>query len=218
VCSTIEEGLPPLTVDSSATAICAAFFEALDLDGSGYIEEKEKLQVAKVFGETEEAGKARWAKMLADMDKDHDGKISAAEYARWWLADTKSKQHPNGKYVPGYAQYLLKALDRLTLAMSLSASSICAAFFKAMDEDGSGFIEQAEMLRISEQAFGEDAEASKARWAKMLADMDKNHDGKVSEAEYSEWWMQETKSKQDAEGQFVPGYADYLVASLSKLH
>ena len=66
--------------------------------------------------------------MLADMDKNHDGKISRTEYASWWLADTQSKQQPNGKFVPGYAEYLLKALHRLTLAMSLSASSICAVF------------------------------------------------------------------------------------------
>eukprot|EP01043_Picozoa_sp_COSAG02_P056139 COSAG02_NODE_6612_length_3460_cov_1.770009_2_plen_53_part_00 len=52
----------------------------------------------------------------------------------------------------------------------------------------------------------------------MLSDIDKNHDGKVSAAEYTEWWMQETKSKQNKEGQFVPGYADYLLASLSKMH
>jgi hypothetical protein len=27
--------------------------------------------------------------MLADMDKDHDGKIDCAEYSKWWLEDTK---------------------------------------------------------------------------------------------------------------------------------
>ena len=64
-----------------------------------------------------------------------------------------------------------------------------------MDADGSGFIEETEMLQISEKAFGEDAAASKTRWNKMLADMDKDHDGKVSAAEYTDWWMRETKSK-----------------------
>ena len=52
----------------------------------------------------------------------------------------------------------------------------------------------------------------------MLADMDKDHDGKVSAAEYTDWWMRETQSKQDEEGLFVPGYAEYLLASLAKLH
>lgn len=33
------------------------------------------------------AGEERWAKMLADMDKDHDGKISREEYTDWWFVN-----------------------------------------------------------------------------------------------------------------------------------
>ena len=35
-----------------------------------------------------------------------------------------------------------------------TAAEICAAYFKAMDVDDSGFIEETEMLQISEIAFG----------------------------------------------------------------
>ena len=48
-------------------------------------------------------------------------------------------------------------------------------------------------------------------------DMDKDNDGKISKAEYTAWWMKETAAKHNADGTFVAGYKDYLMATLVKL-
>ena len=97
------------------------------------------------------------------------------------------------------------------------ASDICAAFFKAMDLDGNSYIEEAEVLKISCEAFGECEDAGKKRWAKMLADMDKDDDKKISEKEYSEWWMKDTSDKIQEDGTFVEGYAAFLIENLAKI-
>lgn len=164
----------------------------------------------------------RWNKMLQDMDKDHDGKVSCEEYTSFWMEDTKSKQRDDGTFVPGYAEYLLEKLDKLTelkkeLNAKTPATELCEAFFDAMDLDGSGTITKEEILTCATVAFGETEAAGEERWAKMVADMDKDHDGKISRAEYTDWWMTETKSKQADDGTFEEGYGEFLVAMLLKM-
>lgn len=173
-------------------------------------------------GESELKSMERWNKMLQDMDKDHDGKVSCEEYTNFWMEDTKTKQRDDGTFVPGYAEYLIERLDKLTeLKKELNAKTpaieLCGAFFDAMDLDGSDAITKEEIMTCATVAFGETEAAGEERWAKMVADMDKDHDGKISRAEYTDWWMKETKSKQNDDGTFAEGYGDFLLAMLSKI-
>ena len=110
---------------------------------------------------------------------------------------------------------LLEAAKAVT--SSYSAAQICAAFFAAMDFDGSGSIEAAEAKTISTVAFDESTQAADKCWKQMLKDMDKDHDEKISKAEYTAWWKKTTADKVQADGTFVAGYAKYLLSKLALL-
>lgn len=135
----VEKHSPGISVDSSAEEICAAFFSAMDINSNGYLEEEEMLEISEVaFGESTEDSMIRWNKMLEDMDKDHDGQISMKEYTSWWLADTKRHQTKDGKFVTGYANYLIGSLGRLQhfkkeLNGEIAATVLCEAFFDSLD-------------------------------------------------------------------------------------
>lgn len=138
------------------------------------------------------------------------------------MEDTKPKQQADGTFVPGYAEYLIERLEKLTelkkeLNAKTPATELCETFFDALDLDSSGEITKEEILTCAAVAFGETEAAGEERWAKMVADMDKDHDGKISREEYTSWWMTETKSKQAEDGTFVEGYGEFLVAMLEKL-
>ena len=98
-----------------------------------------------------------------------------------------------------------------------SAADLCAAFFAAMDTNGNGFIEEAEVKAISMKAFGEDDSAAATRWTTMLAEMDANHDTKISKEEYTAHWMKTTSEKISADGTYCDGYAKYLLDKLALL-
>eukprot|EP01050_Picozoa_sp_SAG11_P013752 SAG11_NODE_1628_length_4547_cov_24.204178_2_plen_124_part_00 len=93
-------------------------------------------------------------------------------------------------------------------------------FFDAMDVNSNGSIGKTEMLQISKYAFGETEERGTARWVKMLTDMDTDHNDTINKEEYSKFWQGDVskRGKIAADGKsLVPGYAEYLSGSLSKL-
>mmetsp|Transcript_36796 Transcript_36796/g.54057 ORF Transcript_36796/g.54057 Transcript_36796/m.54057 type:complete len:209 (+) Transcript_36796:90-716(+) len=201
---------------SSVAEICAAFFDAIDHDGSGFIEENEIKTIAMVAFHQDEAGAAKtWADMLGDMDSNKDKKISKEEYVAWWGKKTSNKKQDDGTFKVRYVDFLMTRLKKLDAVKS--ASAFCKAFFDAMDLNGNGFLEEDEIKKISAVAFGEDEAAATKRWSKMLKDMDKNEDKKISQEEYTNFWMSEAKDKIDDDGNFAPKYKTYLSKCLSKL-
>eukprot|EP01047_Picozoa_sp_COSAG01_P037788 COSAG01_NODE_3026_length_6693_cov_4.993036_9_plen_69_part_00 len=42
-------------------------------------------------------------------------------------------------------------------------------------------------------------------------------DEQISQAEYVEWWMAQTASKQNEDGTFAEGYAEFLLTTLNNL-
>jgi Ca2+-binding EF-hand superfamily protein len=57
--------------------------------------------------------------------------------------------------------------------------------FKALDKDGSGFLdlEESSVLAVILGRIMTDADKEK-----MFKDMDTNHDNKVSKEEFAKWW------------------------------
>ncbi len=60
--------------------LLGSIFDLFDFDASGFIEEKEGLEVAFYLEKSNADKPAYWAKMLADMDTDGDGKVSRDEF------------------------------------------------------------------------------------------------------------------------------------------
>ncbi|KAL3943177.1 MAG: hypothetical protein SGBAC_002738 [Bacillariaceae sp.] len=97
-----------------AQRMCDTFFEAIDYDHNGYLEELEVKNVSRwAFGKSAEEADATWKDMLDKMDSNHDEKISQSEYRTYWLASAKTKIQPDGTFVEGYKRYLLKKLVSL---------------------------------------------------------------------------------------------------------
>ena len=65
--------------------------------------------------------------------------------------------------------------------------------FDQLDDDGSGFIEEREGLRIGKWLGGCSGDLS-AFWLKMKADMDSDGDGKISKQEFVTWMAKNTCS------------------------
>jgi len=204
-----------VTKNSPATDICDAFFEAIDLDNSGFLDESEATLIAKVGFGQDEAKAAEYWKDLMRMDANDDNRISKAEYVAWWIKKSDSKKEDDGTYAPEYAEYLMLSLAKIESVRE--ASKLCDAFFNAMDLDGSGFIEKSEAKQISMKAFGQDEAAADEFWIKMLKDMDTNCDKKISRDEYTSYWMSEAAGKLKSNGSFEPGYTTYLWAKLEDL-
>jgi hypothetical protein len=108
--------------------------------------------------------------------------------------------------------------ERKTISVKSSASVICEAFFKCMDFDGNGFIEESESKILSVVAFGKGIEEAEAHWNAMLATMDKDHDKKISQEEYVLWWTgRHAKESINEDGTFIEDYASYLLECLQRI-
>lgn len=108
--------------------------------------------------------------------------------------------------------------ERKTISANSSASEICEAFFKCMDFDGNGFIEEAESKILSVVAFRKDLDEAEEHWSAMLSTMDKDHDMKISQEEYIEWWTgRHAKESINKDGTFVEDYARYLLECLQRI-
>lgn len=206
-----------LSIQSTAMEICSGFFQAMDLDRNGFIEESEMKIIAMVaFDESEEEASKRWQKMLTDMDTNGDRMISQEEYITWWLEHSKDKIVDNTHFRESYATYLLQSL--LRIASVKTAHNLCDAFFDAMDANGDGFLVEDEIKNISKWAFGAKEDSAHETWLIMRDQMDTNKDGKISKEEYSTYWMAQCKGKiQPESGKFVPEYQNYLLGKLGKL-
>lgn len=116
---------------------------------------------------------------------------------------------------------------KMVLSPQSTALEICAGFFRAMDLDRNGFIEESEVKIIATVAFDETEDQAAKRWHRMLTDMDTNHDSKISHDEYVAWWMENTKDKTitrkkegsdtEVETYFAEGYASFLLRSLLRI-
>lgn len=107
---------------------------------------------------------------------------------------------------------------KLSINIKSSAAEICEAFFKCMDFNGNGFIEEGESKILSVVAFDKDLESADAHWTAMVTAMDRDEDGKISKDEYVAWWTERHANKSVKEdGTFVEDYARYLLECLQRI-
>ena len=174
-------------------------FNALDSDGSGYIERQEGLITAKYLGAADKS--EFWDTMLKEMDSDGDGKISKEEYVLWMfekkamrreLAEQlkeeialKLNQH---KALAAAASAPVDDLDIEEIPMDGSAAVAAPAApagkglalqakFKALDLDGDGSITKEEL-----QDFH--AMLSEDQIAKLFAKADKDGSNSITFDEF----------------------------------
>eukprot|EP00934_Nitzschia_sp_Nitz4_P008931 Nitzschia sp. Nitz4//scaffold107_size73032//3530//4414//NITZ4_005750-RA/size73032-processed-gene-0.118-mRNA-1//-1//CDS//3329532563//8921//frame0 len=223
-----------LSVQSTVAELGQAFFECMDFDGNGFIEEGESIMLSIIaFDMSEEQAIQQWREMLATMDANNDYKISRDEYIRWWLlsslqsrgnimwrdgrreALTEASNPEDVIFEEAYAVSLLESLQRILSIKT--AKNVCEAFFEAMDSNKNGYLEESEVISISKWAFGAKPDEAKATWIDMLHKMDTDHDSRVSKGEYSAYWMEQTKGKIQPDGSFVKGYRHFLLKKLSKI-
>lgn len=108
--------------------------------------------------------------------------------------------------------------DKQSISIKSSAIEICEAFFKCMDFNGNGFIEEGESKILSVVAFDKDLESADAHWTAMVTAMDRDYDGKISKEEYVAWWTEKHANKSVKEdGTFVEDYARYLLECLQRI-
>merc|ERR1712129_318536 len=98
-----------------------------------------------------------------------------------------------------------------------AAYEFCCSIFKSFDPDGDGFITQAENAQIATQVFGmTDAEAEQ-QWQDILAKMDTNGDGQISEEEYVTYWLGKSERHVLSNGDFEEDFKVYLRKVFSKI-
>lgn len=144
-------------------AIAHAKFEELDVDKSGYLENEELLKVTDwvmlYFGDKmgSDPGAVR-KKIMQRLDANNDGKLDLAEFE----------------------ELFNMILQRMSIIERARAK------FKEMDTDKSNFLEKEEINAVIEwslQAFPADDDLTNYK-KKLLADIDKNGDGKLDQQEF----------------------------------
>ena len=102
--------LKKISAVKAANKMCDLFFDAIDTNKDGYLEQQEVKNVSKwAFGESARACEARWQDMLLKMDTNHDERISKDEYRTYWLSKAKHKIMPDGTFVDGEFAFVLNS-------------------------------------------------------------------------------------------------------------
>jgi len=163
-------------------------FREVDTDKSGELNVQQIKQMSTKLGQklTDNA----IASIFAKMDKNNDGKIDAKEFITWFNAEATKE---------GIKSYFHQKIFNV---------------FKAIDTDGSGFIDRKELNEISVR-IGHDL--SKAKIDTIFKEMDANNDGKIELNEFIEWMDKETDEtgfRQMLNGEMASGEKDWLKGSL----
>jgi hypothetical protein len=92
------------------------FFEALDSNGDGFIEEAEFLLMLSLSEDLFD-GESGASPLWANINKTNTEKVSKDEFASWWEKATHHKLHDDGTFADegGYAKRLKALLEKLTL-------------------------------------------------------------------------------------------------------
>eukprot|EP01050_Picozoa_sp_SAG11_P010647 SAG11_NODE_1079_length_5962_cov_20.499232_1_plen_737_part_00 len=102
----------------TAEEFASLFFDAIDLDGGGTIEQDEVEKLGSALGESEAQTRSKWIHLLAG-DSDKDGHISKSEFVQQWVQDTQSKIGADGCYTTIFTASLQTSLEQLRTGIEL---------------------------------------------------------------------------------------------------
>ena len=127
--------------------------------------------------------------MMSDLDVDHDGKIDPSEWSTYWAKCKSAGINVEGRLnwieekVVSLEQGRAASKTKKTLRCK-SATDIpeimkrATSIFLDIDEDQSGSLERAELLKIL---------GTTERVTPALLELDSDKDGKVSVVEFCQW-------------------------------
>eukprot|EP01121_Diplochlamys_sp_Union-15-3_P021259 TRINITY_DN856_c0_g1_i2.p1 TRINITY_DN856_c0_g1~~TRINITY_DN856_c0_g1_i2.p1 ORF type:complete len:153 (-),score=26.86 TRINITY_DN856_c0_g1_i2:67-525(-) len=147
---------------SANVNVLVSYFKKYDADNSGYITTSEFSKLCYDLGYymdtvTQEA-------VLAQIDKDHSGKLEFTEFCNWWASQDKFKIFDYEKN-----PLILKAIE----------------YFQKYDTDNSGQIGVAEYKQLAKD-LGQ-VGLSEIDYKAGLKVLDKNKDGNIQFNEFISW-------------------------------
>merc|ERR1712048_69839 len=172
----VDAGIKAMQLTEEQQKSVQTTFRAIDKDGSGTIEAKELKVAMQALGKNMSDDEV--SAILADLDIDHNGKVEEVEYMQM-VSDSVQHLDSKNQTEPAMKRPAILPDEQVELTAEQDASVRNA--FRAMDLDGSGYIDAKE-LKIAMQAIG--TELSDEDVLAVLKSLDLNQNGKVEEAEY----------------------------------
>ena len=167
-----------ILMQGPAGRLVGALFDAIDTDGSGFLEEAEGKYFFKTMGCDPDELDYYWKDLLRCADSNADGMISKEEFVRYTMGDLEVNDD-------GTCAEEAFAFDMRRKIMVLGpAGKLVSALFDTIDADGSGFLDAEEGKRFLAAAGCDDPSELEYYWQDFLRTADENHDGNISKDEF----------------------------------
>ena len=181
-----------LATMGSAGKLTQKLFDLIDTDGSGQLDEYEGKQFLEVMGTDPSEIDYYWADLARCADTNRDGRISRTEFLNYTLGEVEIAN--DGSIAdPDFEQEI-----RSQVRLLGSAGQKVSTLFDAIDDDASGFLEEAEGKRFLSLVGCEDAELD-YYWNDLLRCADTNQDGKISKDEFMQYTMGDVDLDEDGD-------------------
>ena len=164
-------------------------FNAIDSDGSGYLDEEEGKHFLNMVGCEVAELDYYWSDLLRCADTNADGRISKEEFMVYTMGDVDLDD--SGNVDPEFE----KDLQQKIVLMG-PAGRLVGALFDAIDTDKSGYLEEAEGKYFFEMMGCDPAELD-YYWKDLLRSADSNADGMISKDEFVRYTMGDLELNDD---------------------
>lgn len=161
-----------------AGRLVGALFDAIDSDGSGYLEEPEGKYFFEQMGCDPAELDYYWTDLLRCADVNADGLISKEEFVRYTMGDIEINDDGTCDE-EGFERDMRRKIMFLG-----PAAKLVTALFDTVDADGSGFLEVDEGKQFLGAVGCDGAADLEYYWQDILRTADENNDGKISKDEF----------------------------------
>ena len=205
--------------------LCGRLFDAIDDDSSGYLTGKEGKIFLSCSGCDVEELDSLWADLLRSTGRgDGDGRISRQGFLGYMLG-SKELDESGGFVDKGYEKRL-----QINLRLMGNAGDLYGRLFDAIDDDLSGFLEEAEGKiflaicgcesedggRVYLRNEGSEAEELHLFWRDVVEVADKDGDGKISKQEFL-MYVLSTEELDESHDFMDQGHARHIEAQLDNM-